>query len=245
MHAEHAVVIGMRKAARFGHTAVQHTYTRTRDPFKIRASGSYGQAFITQNIPDGALLANAMHYAVFVERGRKPGKPPPLDPIVEWVYQKRLSARPKPLTRPRRPSARKRAASKPSPPREPGAVPDRAPGVDPDGANGTPAKAGPPKPRKRYTKAERAERRMARRKRKVARIRKERARKRALKKRVMAHERAKQAAIGIAMGVRWKIARYGTKGRWVVRRTMPKIAKRASREIRQELQRLNNRPPRG
>lgn len=236
--AERAVVRGMRKAARFGHTAVQHTYTRTRDPFKIRASGSYGQAFITQDIPEGAILANAMFYAVFVERGRKKGRPPPFDPILEWVYQKRISARPKPITKPRKPRARKPAPKTPKP--------DRAAGVDDSRSKAaSDAPADKPTGIKKYTKAERAQRKIDRRKKKAARIRKQRAKKQAMKKRFLANQRAVANATGIANAVRWKIARHGTKGRWVVRRTMPKIAKRAVREIKREISILNKNPPRG
>ena len=242
--AEKAVVRGFRKAARFGHTALQYTYTRTRDPWKIRASGSYGQAFITQDIPEGALLANAMFYAVFVERGRRKGRPPPLEPILEWVYQKRLSARPKPLPKPRKPRKRKQKPSSPPPGREPGSTPETDPGTDPDGSNGKPPVYDhPKKPRKKYTKAEREARRRERRKKKAAKIRKERARKSALKKRFREHQKAIETATSIAQRVRWKIAKHGTKGRWVFRRTMPKIAKRAAREIRREITVLNKAPP--
>ncbi len=87
-----AVVTGMRKTAVFGKTAVVHTIKRTRDPFRIRASGTYEAPgnWITEDIPDGAVLAPIAKHALFVERGRKPGKMPPWDPIKKWVFQKRI-----------------------------------------------------------------------------------------------------------------------------------------------------------
>ena len=45
--------------------------------------------------------------------------------------------------------------------------------------------------------------------------------------------------------VRWKIAKKGTPGRFVLRRTMPTIAKRAMRESKRQVSKLMARPPRG
>ena len=226
---ENLPVHAMRKAARFGHTAVQRTSTRTRDPFKIRASGSYGQAFVVNNIPEGAILSNAMHYAVFVERGRRKGKPPPLKPIVEWVYQKRIAARPKPLPKPRKPRSKKKPPSKPKPTEGAG-----------DGDNpadqGAGAGRGGPKGAKGSG--------LSARQRKAARIRRGRERKKKLKAKFKAHQRAVKHAEGIAKAVQWIIAKHGTPGRWVLRRTMPAIGKRAAREIRAAIIQISKNPPR-
>lgn len=194
---EKAVVNAMRRAARFGQTALVRTYTRTKDPFRIRASGAYGQAFIVKNITDGAFIANTMHYAVFVERGRKKGKMPPLKPILEWVYQKKLASRPKPLIKVKAPFKNPKKLIGPKQQKEK-----------------TP-KYGP----KQSAKGK-----------KLGRLR---ARRHAIKN-----------AMGIAQGVRFKIAKHGTKGRWVFKRTMPTIAKRAARETKRELTALSKRPPR-
>lgn len=201
--AEKAVVSGLRKAARFGHTAVQRTYARTRDPYKIRASGSYGQAFVIGETPVGAFLANAMFYAVFVERGRRKGKPPPLAPILEWVYQKRIAARPKPLIRVKTPKNRKKPFIGPRQQKAGG---------------GRAQKFGPRKKKGRKKRGGALQRLRARR-------------------------HAIRYATDIAQRVRWKIAKHGTKGRWVLRRTMPAIAKRSARDVKRELSRLNKKPP--
>lgn len=213
---EKAAIRGLRKAGRFGHTATIRTYTRTRDPFRIRASGSYGQAWLVRDIPDGSMIANAIFYSVFVERGRRPGKPPPLKPILEWVYQKRLSARPKPLIRgarvrrnrkefigPKKPTKAQREAADFIGPREP--------------------------KRRKYG----------------PRPSKEKRRKFALRTRLRARRQAIKTATAIAQKVRWKIAKHGTKGRWVLRRTMPQIAKRVRRDVQAELTKLSRNPPRG
>lgn len=90
---EARVIKSLRESARFGHTAVVRTTRRTRDPHAIRASGSYENNWIKQDLVDGAILANAVFYAVFVERGRRPGRQPPIKPILEWIRQKKIGSK--------------------------------------------------------------------------------------------------------------------------------------------------------
>lgn len=87
-----AVVTGMRKTAVFGKTAVVRTIKRTKDPFRIRASGTYEAAgnWVTEDVDDGAVLAPISKHALFVERGRKKGKMPPAKAIRDWAFQKRI-----------------------------------------------------------------------------------------------------------------------------------------------------------
>lgn len=232
---ERAVIVALRKTARFGHTAVHRTYTRTRDPFKIRASGSYGQAFITQDIPNGALIANAMRYAFFVEQGRRKGRMPPLKPILEWVYQKRLAARPKPIVRVKRPRKQKEPFIGPTKPRKSRAAADGGAGGGVGGGSEGTGKQRYSKIRSKKTKRQKRVAMLVRR------------------------MRAKKAAVANAMAIAWRVRRKigkrglgpyehgfaNKRGRWVFRRTMPIIAKRAARDIKRELSRLNRHPPRG
>lgn len=145
---ERTMIKSLRQSASYGRTAVVRTTKRTRDPYTIRASGSYENNWVTSDLPDGAVLANAVFYALFVERGRKPGKMPPLGPILKWVKQKKVVA-----------------------------------------------------------------------------------------------VSGREAQIAIARLIQRKIGRKGTKGRWVLRRTMPMIAKRAAIDIRKALRDLSNNPP--
>lgn len=89
---EAAVVTGMRKTAVFGKTAVIRTIKRTKDPFRIRASGTYEASgnWVTEDVDGGAVLAPISKHALFVERGRKRGKMPPEKAIREWAFQKRI-----------------------------------------------------------------------------------------------------------------------------------------------------------
>ena len=164
---ERRLIKGLRESARFGHTAVVRTTKRTADPFKIRASGSYENNWIKQDIPQGALVANAIFYAVFVERGRKKGKAPPFDSLMEWVHQKRINVLQGPHVK------------------------------------GRGAKAG----------------------------------------RARRHAAQRVADIAFGRAVQRKIAKKGTKGRFVLKRTMPMITKFAAREIRRQLRLLAKNPP--
>lgn len=82
---------GIRRAARFGATAVVQTSSET-DP-RPRAFGTYESGWTVTNTRDGAILGNPVRHAPFVEKGRLPGRQPPLKPILAWVIQKRLGGR--------------------------------------------------------------------------------------------------------------------------------------------------------
>ena len=81
----------MRSAARFGATAVLRESARTRP--RPKASGAYERSWIVNRISDGATVSNSARHAIFVERGRKAGRAPPRDAILEWIRQKRLGKR--------------------------------------------------------------------------------------------------------------------------------------------------------
>ena len=78
----------MLDTAQFGLTAVERQISRTR-PRPV-AGGTYRSAWSVKKTRKGAILGNSTKQAVQVEVGRAPGSPPPLDPLVEWVKQKRL-----------------------------------------------------------------------------------------------------------------------------------------------------------
>jgi hypothetical protein len=144
--AERNGILAMRNTAVYGKKAAIRTAKTTRDPFRIRASGEYQHEnnWKIQNVPMGAILSPTTKHALFVERGRKPGKKPPYQSILMWAYQKKIGLR----------------------------------------------KGG-------------------------------------AKHAVMGTPRTQR----IVSAIQFKIAKKGTKGRWPLKRTMPKIAKQAQREL--------------
>jgi hypothetical protein len=84
------LVKGMRKAARYGATEVVRT-AQTTHP-RPRASGTYIRSWTVIKTKDGADLANTSRHAPFVEEGRRPGKQPPREAIVEWVKLKKMAS---------------------------------------------------------------------------------------------------------------------------------------------------------
>lgn len=78
----------MVETAMFGVAAVARTTARTKP--RPRATGQFEQSWSWQRTKHGAVLGNSSKQAFFVERGRNPGKRPPLDPILEWVRVKRI-----------------------------------------------------------------------------------------------------------------------------------------------------------
>lgn len=81
------VLKALRDTASFGKTKLQLKTKRMR----VRASGTYEQSFVKKDLKNGAFIGNSAVHAVFVERGRNPGKGPPLNPIIEWVKAKRMA----------------------------------------------------------------------------------------------------------------------------------------------------------
>lgn len=91
--AEAAVLRAARETAIYGRTAAMREGSRAKP--KPYASGTYRGSWISGNTPKGSFVANTARHAIFVEEGRLPGKQPPLDAILEWVYLKRMLRRPK------------------------------------------------------------------------------------------------------------------------------------------------------
>jgi len=74
------------KAAAYGMT---RAVIRSREA-GIRATGAYDSSFVTAQTRDGAIIANAAEHAIFVEVGRRPGRPPPVMAIFKWLIVKGL-----------------------------------------------------------------------------------------------------------------------------------------------------------
>ena len=178
-----ALAHAMRDAARFGIAAILRTSARTKP--RPKASGTYERSWHVTKLEDGAAISNSAAHAIFVERGRQPGRRPPKDAIVEWAYQKRIAKRPKP------PKGRPKGKAN-----------------DPAGPGHKPK--GPKRAR----------------------------RKKGGRRKVM-------DVNAFAERVQWKIAKRGIPGRFILRRSMPAIAKRAARESKRAIAKLTSAPPTG
>jgi hypothetical protein len=184
---ERAMRKAMIKTARFGITAVQKTIRQT-DP-KPYAFGTYSQSWAIQKTKTGAIFGSSAKHSIFVEVGRRPGRMPPLEPILEWVRIKRLGipkATKKIGAKTRRPATKKTASQK-------------AANAAKRSAAGT---GGKPKRSKKPSKG-------------------------AIKK--------ANAQRSFAFMVQRKIGKKGTKGRYILLRTMPTIQKRADKELKREV----------
>lgn len=172
----HAVA---RKAAGYAKTRAMLRARRT----DAEATSTYVRGFVAEPTPDGAVMANSSFHAIFVERGRKPGKMPPVAVIMKWLIAKGLVPR-------KIPKFSTRELTK---------IPEDVKGAE-----------------RRSLKARLNEAASAHR----------------LKKREEFHGEAYAYALAIAR----KIARHGTKGKFIVRDTVPD----AKRYVRSELRRLKN-----
>lgn len=188
--AEAAIQRAMVKTAQFGVAAVQRTIRQTTP--KPYAFGTYSQSWSWKKTKTGAILGTDARHGVFVEVGRRPGKAPPFEAILEWVKIKRLAI-PKPVPKPRRagPGRKKKTKAELE--------------LDKAKKGGKGKTGGVPNGRKKPSPA-------------------------ALKK-----DKAQRA---FAFLVQRKIASKGTRGRYVLLRTMPLLKKRADRELRREVSRM-------
>jgi len=198
-----AVRIAMVKTAEFGLGAVRRT-TRQTSPKPI-AHGTYDQAWEIKKTKTGAVLGNSARHSIFVEVGRRPGKMPPLEPILEWVKIKRFKFdKQGKVVKKGQGKKRKGSAKKKSPGQRAAdkAQRDLAAKYGPTGSGGGPQAPKKPKGAKKPSKA-------------------------ALRK--AEHQEAFAWMVARAIGKR------GTQGRYVLLRTMPRIQKYAKREINRQL----------
>ena len=89
---DRGVIKALQRTARYGATQAVKVSARSR-PFRPRATGTYERSFTVVKVDDGAILTNSARHSIFVELGRKPGKMPPLKPIIEWVKIKKIGGR--------------------------------------------------------------------------------------------------------------------------------------------------------
>jgi hypothetical protein len=83
-----AAVTALRKTARWG-AAEALRMSATSSP-RPRATGTFERSFVVTKLPDGAALSNSAAHARFVEIGRKAGRMPPVQAIVDWMIAKRI-----------------------------------------------------------------------------------------------------------------------------------------------------------
>lgn len=87
--APRAVERGMREGSLMLRGALVQIEIAKADPQPVD-QGQYKGAWGGRDVPGGAIVFNLTKYAAFVERGRRPGRMPPLSPIREWVRRKGL-----------------------------------------------------------------------------------------------------------------------------------------------------------
>lgn len=83
---ERRTIASLRDTAQWGLARAQRVTQRQR----ISATRTFAQAWFAKDTNRGAVLGNSAMHATFVERGRKPGKPPPASVILEWARAKKL-----------------------------------------------------------------------------------------------------------------------------------------------------------
>lgn len=109
------VQVAMEKAAvvtaRWGVARmVQETAGR-----KVDASAQFKRQWKVVRFPGGAATANTSPYAEFVERGRRPGRRPPIAAIMKWAKDKGLASKRAKAS----PEAKKAKVTRPSAPSKP------------------------------------------------------------------------------------------------------------------------------
>lgn len=169
---EAGMIQAARSAASWG---VAHGTSRAQAS-GVNASQTYARSFLSMPTRNGAVLSNKAEHSFFVERGRLPGRAPPISVIGQWMVQKGI--------------AKVRVA------------------------------------KSRDTN--------------LTSARGQANRTRASKRRAAAMERYRAIAWQIAM----KIARRGTKGRFIFRAMLPALHRRWMSETRRQLSRLTRDPPR-
>lgn len=87
---DRAVVKALQLTARYGATQAVRVSAMTSP--RPRATGTFERSFVVTKLPDGALLSNSAGHARFVEVGRKAGKQPPVQAIMQWMIAKGMAA---------------------------------------------------------------------------------------------------------------------------------------------------------
>ena len=78
-----------RRAAEFCRTRALHHAARDGiKPHKNSTGKDYASSFKVEPTRDGAMMGNTAKHAVFVERGRRAGRPPPVLVILMWMFER-------------------------------------------------------------------------------------------------------------------------------------------------------------
>lgn len=195
------ILQALRKTARYAETKAVQTARSTRP--KPLAHGAYMNAWGVQDTPAGAIMGNSAYHSYFVEVGRKPGRKPPLAPIIDWINAKRISQRRMRQALGIQKVKRKRGGPRPEYVSTSDETEDEISDETEGEANVWEGV------KKRAAQREKRRRRAAIKKAKLVR--------------------------SYAFYVQYVIGRYGTRGRYVLRRAMPAIQKRFKRELRKSL----------
>lgn len=204
---EAAILAASWTAARWGEAEAVRSTMRA----KISASHTFARAWISRRVKDGAIVGNSAAHAYFVERGRRPGKGPPIAPIEEWIKLKKVM----PVKPPResRQASQKYAYGR---------------GVTGDVLAGQSRGKGG-----KYAAAQRV---------RLQKIAKQRERfHRSDTARGYRHRMAIRA---MAMNISRKIARRGTKARFILGKMLQPLGRRFHRDIKRELAKISLNPPR-
>lgn len=206
------------ETAMYGVTQVTRMIGRTKP--KPVASNTFRQAWVWKAFRDGAIIGNPTEQAYFVEVGRRPGKAPPYAAILEWVKMKRLVK-----------ASDMRTKRKPKKPKSVGEQAD-------DTLKALGKKHDPKKPRRAPKKNYGRDLANALKAVEAAPARKAKAqaRKRASKAALAGKKRRKEAAV--ALLVMMKIKHRGTKGRFPLLNTMPKINKFFDKELKHQVRQV-------
>ncbi len=193
---EAAILKASHSAAAWGLTkAIRETQRR-----RIRASGTFAASWLSRKVKDGAFVANSSEHAYFVERGRRPGRMPPLAAIEQWIKLKRL-------------------------------MPDKPPKVSTQAARKAVIGKGP----SGNISGAKQRARLQRDVRLRTKIYKSPA------SRAFRHQLAIKA---MALGIARKIARRGTRAKFILGKMLPALASRYRRDIQRELAKITAAPPR-
>lgn len=85
---ERQTVRGLRKAARFGVREVVRTALTTKP--RPHARGTYLRSWRSLHVDGGAVVTNTSDHALYVEAGRRAGRQPPKQAILDWMQARGL-----------------------------------------------------------------------------------------------------------------------------------------------------------
>jgi len=88
---KHAMVEAIRTTVKLHGPRIAQAYVSSETPPPVDR-GTYRRSFKVQDITDGVVIYNFAPHAGVIERGRRPGRMPPIDVIQAWVRRKHIGA---------------------------------------------------------------------------------------------------------------------------------------------------------